>query len=217
MMNNKKIKNTSAASFNGINFKSTTEMRIYKALLEEGINPDYEKITFNLVDGFSPTIPFYNRIRKRFQLDYQNILPVTYTPDFTFELNGVLVIMEVKGFENDIFPLKRKLFRKYLETLGRLVMFFEVRTKREALEALRLATMETEEIQKIRNYIKELPSKDVTIGNKLLDERNWEELNNLVYSATVRIEKAELKGSDKYANINLNALYELLTIITKYI
>jgi hypothetical protein len=138
-MSNKKIKNAASVKFAGITFKSALEVRIYKALKAEGINPDYEKHTYTLSPKISPTVPFYNRTpTKGFHQIKGPVQPITYTPDFTFELNGVFVIIEVKGFENDVFPVKRNLFRKYLETMKRPVMYFEIRTKKELIESLKV-------------------------------------------------------------------------------
>lgn len=208
-MENKKIRNATKTTESGIAFKSETEARIYKALIAEGFDPLYEKVTFTLSEKIRPTVPFFNRIKGLLGLDMKPVQAITYTPDFTFEYNGILIVIEVKGFENDVFPVKRNLFRKHLETLNQSSMFFEVRTKKELLEALRIIRMESSQVQRIRKLIPSLPEKDIPIGNKLLEARNWEELQNLVSSAIVKIERATSKGDDKYANIDLPSLYDL--------
>lgn len=208
-MENKKIRNATKTTESGIAFKSETEARIYKALVAEGFDPLYEKVTFTLSEKIRPTVPFFNRIKGLLGLDMKPVQAITYTPDFTFEYNGILIVIEVKGFENDVFPVKRNLFRKHLETLSQPSMFFEVRTKKELLEALRIIRMESPQVQRIRKLIPSLPEKDIPIGNKLLEARNWEELQNLVSSAIVKIERATSKGDDKYANIDLPSLYDL--------
>lgn len=208
-MENKKIKNATKTTESGIAFKSETEARIYKALVAEGFDPLYEKVTFTLSEKIRPTVPFFNRIKGLLGLDMKPVQAITYTPDFTFEYNGILIVIEVKGFENDVFPVKRNLFRKHLETLNQPSMFFEVRTKKELLEALRIIRMESPQVQRIRKLIPSLPEKDIPIGNKLLEARNWEELQNLVSSAIVKIERATSKGDNKYANIDLPSLYDL--------
>ena len=208
-MENKKIKNATKTTELGIAFKSETEARIYKALIAEGFDPLYEKVTFTLSEKIRPTIPFFNRIKGLLGLDMKPVQAITYTPDFTFEYNGILIVIEVKGFENDVFPVKRNLFRKHLETLNRPSMFFEVRTKKELLEALKIIRMESPQVQRIRKLIPSLPEKDIPIGNKLLEARDWEELQNLVSSAIVKIERANGKGSDKYVDIDLSDLYDL--------
>lgn len=212
-MENKKIKNATKTTESGIVFKSETEARLYKALVAEGFDPLYEKATFTLSERIRPTIPFFNRIKGLLGLDMKPVQAITYTPDFTFEYNGTLIVIEVKGFENDVFPVKRNLFRKHLETLSQPSMFFEVRTKKELLEALKIIRMESPQVQRIRKLIPSLPEKDIPIGNKLLEARNWEKLQNLVSSAIVKIERATSKGDDKYANIDLSSLYDLQTSI----
>jgi hypothetical protein len=212
-MKNKKIKNATKTTELGIAFRSEVEARIYKALVAEGFNPLYEKVTFTLSEKIRPTVPFFNRIKGLLGLDMKPVQAITYTPDFTFEYNGILIVIEVKGFENDVFPIKRNLFRKHLETLNQPSMFFEVRTKKELLEALRIIRMESPLVQRIRKLIPSLPEKDIPIGNKLLEARDWEELQNLVSSAIVKIERANSKGDDRYTNIDLPSLYCLQAYI----
>ena len=208
-MENKKIKNASEVTSLGIKFKSHLESMIYKVLKENGIEPEYESRTFEFVPKLRPTIPFFNRISKVFGLDMRPIRPITYTPDFIFEYNGVLIIIEAKGFENDVFYIKKNLFRRHLETLSQYSMYFEIRTKKELLQALNIIKMESSQVQRIRKLIPSLPEKDIPIGNKLLEARNWEELQNLVSSAIVKIERATSKGDGRYANIDLPSLYDL--------
>lgn len=64
------------------------------------------------------------------------IREITYTPDITFMIEDLKVIIEVKGFENDVFPLKRKLFRKYLETVDYPVIYAEIFTIKQLREFL---------------------------------------------------------------------------------
>lgn len=208
-MENRKIKNATKTTSSGIQFKSEIESRLYEVLLAEGITPKYEDKTFILSPRVRPSVAFFNRVGKVFKLDMKPIQPITYTPDFTFEYNGIFVVIEAKGFENDVFYVKKNLFRKYLETLKQPSMFFEVRTKRELLEAIKIVKMESPQVQRIRKLIPSLPEKDVPIGNKLLEARNWEELQNLVSSAIVKIERATSKGDDRYANMDLPSLYDL--------
>lgn len=212
-MENKKIKNATKTTDSGIIFKSSIEARLYNVLVDEGFQPLYEGKTFVLSPKVRPTVPFYNRVKKLLTLDMKPIQPITYTPDFTFEYNGILIIIEVKGFENDVFPVKKNLFRKYLETLEQPTMFFEIRTKKELLEALKIIKMESPQIQEIRKLITSLPEKDISVGNRLLEARDWEELQNLVTSAITKVEKSNSKGSSKYSDTDLGALYDLQAII----
>lgn len=139
LVENKKIRNATATTYNNINFKSKLEESIYKTLLSAGFKPDYEKLKFVLWEGFKPTVPFYNRSKSKvFKQETTKLQDITYTPDFTFKYKDLLVIVEVKGVENDTFPIKKKMFRKYLETLGIPCIFFEVRTKKEMLQSVEI-------------------------------------------------------------------------------
>lgn len=211
-MENKKIKNATQTIEQNIEFKSKIEASIYKALLDQGIQPKYEAITYELSTKIRPTVPFFNRIKKVFGLDMRPVQPVTYTPDFTFNYNGIFVIIEVKGFENDVFSVKRNLFRKYLEDIETPVMFFEVRTKKELLEALRIIRAEDTQVQQVRKLITSLPDKDIPIAHKLLEGRKWAELHKIASLAIKRVEKANANGEPMYNNINLESLRELLRL-----
>lgn len=139
---NKKIKN--ATPFEG--FKSKLEYRFYCILKENGYQPKYEEDTFILIDGFYPSVPSYDinynyKTKKReFGLSNSKIRPITYTPDFTFYIGDILIVIEVKGRENDVFPLKKKLFKKWMESYykatGKKVIYFEVFTKKQMLDTI---------------------------------------------------------------------------------
>lgn len=135
MTENKKIKNATPTTVDGIEMKSKSEVMVYKALKEFGFSPEYEAKTFVIMEGFYPKVPFYDISRTRHnKLNKKKLLRVTYTPDFTFEYNGILIVIEVKGFQNDVYPLKKKLFRKHLETLDYPVIYAEIHTKRQLRE-----------------------------------------------------------------------------------
>lgn len=217
-MANKKIINANPNEYNGINFKSSAETRIYKALVSAGIEPEYEANTFVLSPRVRPTVPFYNRTKEKgFHIITEPISQITYTPDFTFTLNGIFVIIEVKGFENDVFPVKRNLFRKYLETVNYPVMYFEVRSKKELLQALEIIKMEHNLIQIMRKLMPSLPEKDIALGNKFLADRDFEELQNLVDSAIVKVKRDRAKSEiPKYADINLDNIHKLSSVVSEY-
>ena len=137
MAENKKIKNARESVFNGITFKSKLEESFYKTLKAANLDPDYELMKFILIDGFRPTVPFYNRSKSKvFRLDMSKVRDITYTPDFTLLYNDILFIIEAKGIENDTYPLKKKLFRRLLESMKVPCVYFEVHTKRELLEVI---------------------------------------------------------------------------------
>lgn len=148
-MENKKIINASPKEYNGIKFKSLAEVMVYKTLIQQGFNPLYEKETFLLWEGFIPrTVPFYTKNtfkRKNHNIevlshytakDKRPLSGITYTPDFTFNYGEKKIIVEVKGFQNDVFPYKFKMFRKYLESLDGDYELWEIFTKKQLLECI---------------------------------------------------------------------------------
>jgi len=148
MFKNKKIRNTTPIEVYGINFKSKLEGNIYKIFVDEGLNPKYEEMTFNILSGFYPKIPFYNVYydkklkQKVYGKSSYKVQDITYTPDFTFIIDNILYIIEVKGKENDVFPFKKKLFRKWMEGYCKLtdrkMAYFEIFNKKQALEIINL-------------------------------------------------------------------------------
>lgn len=125
---NRKVKNATPMSYDGVDFKSRLEMAVYKMFKEAGFDIKYESCKYVLWKGFKPTIPFYNR-KKRFQelkLDNKKIMDITYTPDFQFSYKDHLVIIETKGVSTDVYMIKRKLFRQHLEQNYPNSLYFEV-------------------------------------------------------------------------------------------
>ena len=139
-MVNKKIRGATSLVSDGISFKSKLEVVIYKELLRAGFNPKYEERKFVIWEGIKPTKPFYNRDiqTKMLKLDMGKMRDITYTPDFTFEYKNHLVIIKKKGFENDTFPIKKKLFRGLLEKMETSVIYLEVYTKKQLLQAIEI-------------------------------------------------------------------------------
>lgn len=140
-MKNKKIKNATFVEYNSIKFRSKLEASFYRLLLEAGFEPQYEQRTYLLWEGCKPTIPFYTKDKKTklLKLEDTKLRNMTYTPDFTFNYNGNLIIIEAKGKENDTYPLKRKLFRGLLEGCTHdNPLFFEVFTQKQLQQAIEI-------------------------------------------------------------------------------
>ncbi|HKL75079.1 MAG TPA: DUF1064 domain-containing protein [Halanaerobiales bacterium] len=93
---NKKVKNATPLFYDGIKFKSKLEVYCYNKLKENNIEAPYEENTFVIIDAF-----VYNdeKVRK-----------MTYKPDFV----GKDFVIECKGKANDAFPLRWKIFKRYL-------------------------------------------------------------------------------------------------------
>lgn len=147
---NKKIKNATKEDFEGIPFKSRLEKLVYKTLLEIGINTQYEPVTYEIFKEFIPTIPFYTKPYKKRKFknteviskyalkDMRKVTSITYTPDFVFEYKNKIIVIEVKGFPNEVFPYKFKLFKALLETFEDKDKYeiWEIFSKRQLLECL---------------------------------------------------------------------------------
>ena len=96
----------------GITFNSGLEVYMYKALKEAGIDAAYEGEKYSLLDAFDFPNECYERYGKQeiTERGQRKIRGMTYTPDFV----GPDFIIECKGRPNDAFPLRWKLFKKYV-------------------------------------------------------------------------------------------------------
>jgi hypothetical protein len=93
---NKKVKNATPLEYSGFSFKSKLEMYCYKLLKENNIPVEYEVVKFQILDPF-----VYNG---------EKVRGMIFTPDFV----GDNFVVECKGFMNDAFPLRWKLFKHHL-------------------------------------------------------------------------------------------------------
>lgn len=158
---NKKILNATPNEFGGIQFKSLLEKSIYKSLIAMGITPAYEGETFTFWKGLKPTVPFYCRYKQRATKTQRGgwvlkrntvaLQDMSYTPDFVFMYNGIKVLIEAKGFESETFPIRKKLFRAYLETLNYPVVYAEIFTVKELLAFMDILEKTQEEIKQCYN------------------------------------------------------------------
>ena len=162
-MANKKIRNATVCKGSSITFKSQLEKTIYNTLIEQGLTPEYEPKRIVLLNFEPCTVPFYDKetdtqYKKRLEeggkppklLNSKSsiILPITYTPDFYIRYNNIDVWIEAKGMENDVYYLKKKLFRRYLENQskqGIKSIFFEIYSKKQLLQAIEIFKQYAEE------------------------------------------------------------------------
>ena len=70
------------------------------------------------------------------------IQPITYTPDIYVKYKDLDIWIECKGFTNDVFPYKKKMFRKLLDNIyintGQKSIYFEIYTKKQLLQAIEI-------------------------------------------------------------------------------
>lgn len=135
---NKKIINASPLEYDGISFKSKLEKMAYQTLKEQGFPVLYEPKKFIIWEGFRPNVPFYNKdaSTRMLKMDSKKVIDISYTPDLMFEYNNHHIIIEMKGFENNTYPLKKKIFRKWLESNYPNSIYFEIFTKKQLLQAI---------------------------------------------------------------------------------
>ena len=98
----------------GITFASGLEKYMYIALTEANVESDYEGCTFVLQEGFEFEVDSYERQANGkgdlINRGNKKILPIKYTPDFVSHD----FIIETKGRANESFPLRWKMFKRYV-------------------------------------------------------------------------------------------------------
>tara|TARA_Y100000310_G_C20503834_1_gene725383 strand:- start:413 stop:856 length:444 start_codon:yes stop_codon:yes gene_type:complete len=121
-----------------IQFKSGLEAYMYKALKTAKIKTKYEGITYELIPSFN----FKNSVHERQSNgkgEYKDrgdkkILKISYTPDFT----GREFIIECKGRPNEAFPIRWKLFKRYVSENLPKVTIYKPQNQRECDETVNL-------------------------------------------------------------------------------
>jgi len=138
-----KIKNATKVTQDGLTFRSKLELYTYNKLKENNIKFEYETKRFTLIDKFVYPKNSYESYKskgsKKFDKRSNNIRSMTYLPDFVNEKDKWII--EVKGFANDSFPLRWKIF-KYITKSNPYTLFLPSNAK------------EVDETIKILNNIK---------------------------------------------------------------
>lgn len=137
---NKKVLNATPEEYDGISFKSKNEARSYQLLKEAGFEPKYEDLKVILLETLRPkNIKVYLPDKNSNLVQYEQAFKcITYSPDFSFDYKGYLIIFEVKGYANDVYPYKRKLFIDYMEKHDKKVIFFETKTQKNVKQAIEI-------------------------------------------------------------------------------
>jgi len=132
---NKKVRGAQAVTVDNISFKSKLEVFCYRKLKESGIPFEYEVHKFVLFEGFRPNFHSYFPDKLGdMQLDLGKIRDMTYTPDFV----GSNWIIETKGKANDVYPVKLKFFRRWLEGNSKYKMFLEPHNQKQILQCIEI-------------------------------------------------------------------------------
>ena len=113
-----RIKNATPTQYDGIKFRSKLEAYTYKKLKEANIYAEYEQYRYMLL----PSFIFENK----------TVRAITYLPDFV----GSNFIIECKGFPNEAWPLREKLFKYYLTNNMPNYSFYLVRNQKQVDELI---------------------------------------------------------------------------------
>ena len=125
-------------TFDGIKFASGLEVYMYKALKKAKLKAIYEGATFEIVEDFMFDNASYERTgngKGEFkQRGRKKILPIKYTPDFI----GKGFIIETKGRANESFPMRWKMFKKYINKHDMPVTLYKPQNQKECDKVVEL-------------------------------------------------------------------------------
>tara|TARA_B100000085_G_C18552449_1_gene516463 strand:- start:82 stop:441 length:360 start_codon:yes stop_codon:yes gene_type:complete len=114
---------------------------MYKVLKDIKAPFTYEGQTYVIVDGYYfPNESYEKTPSKKFlhNVGEKNILPIKYTPDFVDKQYPPRFIIECKGHPNDSFPLRWKLFKKFLVENNITAKLYMPRNQKDCQEVGRL-------------------------------------------------------------------------------
>jgi len=124
--------------FDGIQFASGLEKYMYIALKKAKIKAKYEGETYIIQEGFEFKNESYERQSngkgQMVNRGNKKVLPIKYTPDFISDS----FIIECKGRANESFPLRWKMFKKYVKVNLKHVTLYKPQNQKECDEVINL-------------------------------------------------------------------------------
>ena len=127
-------------TFDGIKFASGLEKYMYIALKKAKIKAIYEGETYVLQEAFNFNIDSYERQANgkgdMVNRGQKKILNIKYTPDFISDS----FIIECKGRANESFPIRWKMFKKYVNKHLKHVTLYKPQNQKECDEVIKLIT-----------------------------------------------------------------------------
>jgi len=122
----------------GITFASGLEKYMYLALKEAKIKARYEGETYVLQDSFVFNNKSYEK-QSNGKGEFKNrgekkILNIKYTPDFV----SPSFIIECKGRANESFPIRWKMFKKYVNHKMKHVTLYKPQNQKDCDEVIKL-------------------------------------------------------------------------------
>jgi len=125
-------------TFDGIKFASGLEKYMYIALKKAKIKAKYEGETFIIQEGFTFDVDSYERQSngkgELVNRGQKKVLPIKYTPDFVSDS----FIIECKGRANESFPIRWKMFKKYVKERLSHVTLYKPQNQKECDEVIKL-------------------------------------------------------------------------------
>lgn len=122
--------------YNGVDYKSGLERYMAVLLTENNIEFKYEPKKFKLMEGFFFQNESYER-QANGKGDFidrgsKKVQPITYTPDFVGE--GFLI--ETKGWANEEFRNKWKMFKNYVKNNNLPIILFKPQNQNECKKVI---------------------------------------------------------------------------------
>ena len=125
-------------TFDGITFASGLEKYMYIALKKARIHAKYEGATFVLQEDFKFQIDSYERQANgkgdMVNRGQKKIQSIKYTPDFV----SSSFIIECKGRANESFPIRWKMFKKYVNHKMKHVTLYKPQNQKECDKVIEL-------------------------------------------------------------------------------
>ena len=131
---------TKKVTFYGIKFASGLEKYMYQALKNAKIKAEYEGKTYIVQEGFEFKNESYERQSngkgELVNRGSKKVLPIKYTPDFISDS----FIIECKGRANESFPIRWKMFKKYVKEHLKHVTLYKPQNQKECDQVIELMT-----------------------------------------------------------------------------
>ena len=125
-------------TFDGIKFASGLEKYMYVALKNAKIYAEYEGMTFTVQEGFEFKNESYERQSngkgEMVNRGQKKIQSIKYTPDFI----SPSFIIECKGRANESFPMRWKLFKKFVKNEMPHVILYKPQNQKECDKVIEL-------------------------------------------------------------------------------
>ena len=125
-------------TFDGIKFASGLEKYMYVALKNAKIYAEYEGMTFTVQEGFEFKNESYERQSngkgEMVNRGSKKVLPIKYTPDFI----SPSFIIECKGRANESFPMRWKMFKKFVKDNLKHVTLYKPQNQKDCSEVIKL-------------------------------------------------------------------------------